>query len=117
MPKAAKKKPGKKKERTSKESVHQKKKKKTAAQMEAQKKATKASACDPGRELEKHGYEQLGPIAAGAFSTILRARNPETGAEVAVKTFDNAKCGKAKQLADARDGEARGAAPARAPRV
>ena len=105
VPKAAKKKPGKKKERTSKESVHQKKKKKTAAQMEAQKKATKASACDPGRELEKHGYEQLGPIAAGAFSTILRARNPETGAEVAVKTFDNAKCGKAKQLADARDGE------------
>lgn len=67
--------------------------------------STKASACDPGRELAQHGYEPLGPIAAGAFSTILRARELATGVEVAVKTFDNAKCGRAKPLADARDAE------------
>ena len=28
------------------------------------------------------GYEVLGPIAAGAFSTVLRARHIETGKEV-----------------------------------
>jgi serine/threonine protein kinase len=64
---------------------------------------SKPAAIDPGRELAQHGYEPLGPIAAGAFSTILRARDSSTGAEVAVKTFDNAKCGKAAVLAEARD--------------
>ena len=70
-----------------------------------QRSKNKPSACDPGRELVQHGYEPLGPIAAGAFSTILRARCVATGEEVAVKTFDAAKCGKAVMLAQARDNE------------
>ena len=69
------------------------------------KQSTKPSACDPGREIAQHGYESLGPIAAGAFSTILRARVVATGAEVAVKTFDTARCAKAPLLAEARDRE------------
>jgi len=44
------------------------------------------------RELAEFGYEVLGPIAAGAFSTVLRARHTGSGREVAVKTFDAAKC-------------------------
>ena len=75
--------------------------------MQARRQSTKPAAIDPGRELVQHGYEPLGPIAAGAFSTILRAREVATGAEVAVKTFDAAKCGKAAPLAEARDAELR----------
>lgn len=71
--------------------------------MRERKQATKASAFDPGRDLAQYGYETLGPIAAGAFSTILRAKHLATGAVVAVKTFDAAKCGRAKPLAESRD--------------
>jgi len=84
---------------------------KVAAEKAAQEKRrreAKPSAADPARELAHHGYEALGPIAAGAFSTILRAR--PVGAEdasltVAVKTFDNAKCAKNKESGEARDCE------------
>ena len=80
------------------------------AVLEQKRRETKPSASDPARELAQHGYETLGPIAAGAFSTILRARPPDGadcggGAEVAVKTFDNAKCDKTPLLGDARDRE------------
>ena len=61
-------------------------------------------------------YEYLGPIAAGAFSTILRAKVTESAMAapagdhasetfVAIKTFDNAKCAKEKIIAKARDRE------------
>ena len=66
---------------------------------------TKPSASDPARELAQHGYDPLGPIAAGAFSTILRARPMAGGADVAVKTFDNARCEKAAVHGEARDRE------------
>ena len=45
-----------------------------------------------------HRYKPLGPIAAGAFSTILRCKALRdsgavlSGVEVAVKSFDAAKC-------------------------
>lgn len=61
---------------------------------------TKPSASDPKREVAQHGYEVVGPIGAGAFSTVLRARvvadglGLPLGYEVAVKTFDAARCGK-----------------------
>jgi len=71
--------------------------------MRDRKSATKASAFDPGRDLAQFGYEPLGPIAAGAFSTILRAKHVASGAVVAVKTFDAAKCGRTKALAETRD--------------
>ena len=54
--------------------------------------ATKPAGRYAGRELAAFGYETLGPIATGAFSTILRARHVESGEEVAVKTFDSARC-------------------------
>ena len=43
------------------------------------------------KELGDVGFEVLGPIAAGAFSTILRARHVASGVECAVKTFDGSK--------------------------
>jgi len=74
---------------------------------EQKRREAKPSASDPARELAQHGFEPLGPIAAGAFSTILRARRAgdESGFDVAVKTFDNAKCAKSKDLGEARDRE------------
>ena len=72
------------------------------AVQEQRRRETKPSASDPAREVAQHGYEVLGPIASGAFSTILRARavGPPTGGNVAVKTFDRAKCDKAKDIGD-----------------
>ena len=64
-----------------------------------------SSAHDAGRELSLHGYEAEGPIGAGAFSTVLRARIAETGVQVAVKSFDNVKCRKHASMALARDAE------------
>ena len=72
---------------------------------QAKRQESRASACDPGRDMLQYGYEPIGPIAAGAFSTILRAREVANGREVAVKTFDSAKCGKAAALGQARDAE------------
>ena len=51
------------------------------------------------------GYAVLGPIAAGAFSTILRCKATATGELVAVKGFDNLKCATSKDVGDARDRE------------
>lgn len=42
--------------------------------------------------LAQHGYQTLGPIAAGAFSQIVRARHAVSRHEVAIKTFNKAKC-------------------------
>ena len=98
---------------------------------EQKRRDAKPSAADPARELAQHGYEALGPIAAGAYSVILRARRSACpvskdeaearasavasavgsssdvaeGSDVAVKTFDNAKCAKSKDLGEARDNE------------
>ena len=55
--------------------------------------------------LVRHGYATQGPIAAGAFSTIVRAKALGTGLEVAVKSFDNAKCKKDYQHLYLREGE------------
>lgn len=41
----------------------------------------------PNDALRPFGYQTLGPIAAGAFSQVSRARNLESHNEVAVKTF------------------------------
>lgn len=76
---------------------------KTDAGTEEEPRKSKAGSRDAGREILSFGYEPLGPIAAGAFSTILRARHVESGTEYAVKTFDLAKCMGA--LADDRDRE------------
>ena len=38
--------------------------------------------------LSRVGYRSLGPIASGAFSTILKAKHEESGEEVAVKLFE-----------------------------
>ena len=62
----------------------------------------RAGASDP---LARHGYATQGPIAAGAFSTIVRAVAAETGSQVAVKSFDNNKCAKDYQHLYLRDGE------------
>ena len=62
---------------------------------------------DPARGLKPLGYEPLGPIAAGAFSTILRCRAIATGEEVAVKSFDAARCAKDHTFAAQRDNELR----------
>ena len=62
---------------------------------------TKAVA-DP---LLPHGYKTVGPIAAGAFSTIVRASSVSTGSIVAIKTFDTNKCMKAPHLKLVRDRE------------
>ena len=81
------------------------KEKEMAQGLQAKRQESRASACDPGRDMLQYGFEPVGPIAAGAFSTILRAREVSTGREVAVKTFDSAKCGKAITLGQARDAE------------
>jgi tRNA A-37 threonylcarbamoyl transferase component Bud32 len=60
----------------------------------ARTKVRRASA-DP---LSEFGLATRGPIAAGAFSMVVRAAGNE-GAEVAVKTFNKAKCAKDPQLA------------------
>ena len=49
--------------------------------------ATKAIGRNVGKEITQLGFKPLGPIAAGAFSTIHRAKHLESGVEVAVKTF------------------------------
>lgn len=51
----------------------------------------KPTAGCPMRSVAKVGYESLGPIAAGAFSTIIRAKCNRSGTHVAIKTFDIAK--------------------------
>jgi hypothetical protein len=54
-----------------------------AARTRAAKKGAKRGAvADP---LLRHGYATQGPIAAGAFSTIVRAKSVRSGQEVAVK--------------------------------
>lgn len=65
------------------------------------------SAGDPSRGLASLGYTVLGPIAAGAFSTILRCRATTEGQEevVAVKSFDNIRCAKDVDVGAARDRE------------
>ena len=63
------------------------------------------AATDHGRELTTSGYQIEGPIASGAFSTVLRARVRASGIQVAIKSFDEAKCKKSKYLAYARDCE------------
>ena len=81
---------------------------------------------DPARDCQQHGYEPLGPIAAGAFSTIRHARlSPElaeskrvdnstgeklsppssSNREVAIKTWANAACNKSSDLRLTRDSE------------
>ena len=45
--------------------------------------------------LAAFGYRTTGPIAAGAFSTVVRARRATGGGEVAVKSFAKAKYAKA----------------------
>jgi hypothetical protein len=67
--------------------------------------ARKGSSGDPARVLKPLGYEPLGPIAAGAFSTILRCKEASSGREVAIKSFDSAKCAKDPALGFARDNE------------
>ena len=64
---------------------------KTAAK-EPAKKPDKAASTKPPTtaQLKEYGFKVLGPIAAGAFSTIIRAQHIESKTEVAVKTF--AKC-------------------------
>lgn len=44
--------------------------------------------------LAAFGYRTLGPIAAGAFSTVVRAKRLGGGDEVAVKSFNRAKYNK-----------------------
>ena len=39
------------------------------------------------KQLQEFGFKVLGPIAAGAFSTIVKAQHIESGTDVAVKTF------------------------------
>lgn len=60
------------------------------------------SVADP---LLRHGYATQGPIAAGAFSTIVRAKSIAGGIQVAVKSFDNSKCKKDYQHLYLREGE------------
>ena len=62
----------------------------------------RAGAADP---LARHGYATQGPIAAGAFSTIVRAIAIDGGLEVAVKSFDNKKCAADYQHLYLREGE------------
>ena len=76
------------------DSVHQKGKK------------AKKTKSDPARDaLLRKSYEVLHPIAAGAFSTILKCRHAASGLEVAVKSFDAAVCAKDPMVGDARDRE------------
>ena len=66
--------------------------------------AKKVAARSVAQVLGGFGYKWLGPIAAGAFSTIVRAQHLESGVEVAVKTFDAQKCATGKE-AEERDRE------------
>ena len=70
-----------------------------------------AASTDPQRDCHQHGYAPLGPIAAGAFSTIHRAsvmpghaRLP-AGLHVAIKTWSNAQCAKSFDQRLTRDSE------------
>ena len=74
-----------------------------AAAARGGKKSTNAS--DPSKSLPPLGYTVLGPIAAGAFSTILRCRAKQSRAVVAIKSYDNLKCARDVDEADARDRE------------
>ena len=65
----------------------------------------RTATADPARLLPALGMQVLSPIAAGAFSTILRCKPQGSRAEVAVKSFDNAKCAKDPLVMDARDRE------------
>ncbi len=67
--------------------------------------AAKPAARNVSRELLQFGFKVLGPIAAGAFSTVVRAEHVESGLAVAVKTFESAKCAADKAKADERDRE------------
>ena len=60
---------------------------------------------DPARLLPSLGYVVLGPIAAGAFSTILKCRSTAKAREVAIKSFDGATCARDPAVGDARDRE------------
>ena len=64
----------------------------STAKPEKRKEMTKAASTKPPTtaQLKEYGFKVLGPIAAGAFSTIVRAQHIESKTEVAVKTF--AKC-------------------------
>ena len=70
-----------------------------------------ATSTDPARDCVQHGYHPLGPIAAGAFSTIRHARvelgHPRlpAGREVAIKTWGVAACKKDAANAFNRDTE------------
>ena len=55
--------------------------------------------------LAPHGYQTLGPIAAGAFSQIARARHAGSRCEVAVKSFNKVKCAKEPHLGSAMKNE------------
>ena len=64
-----------------------------------------APAIDPARALPQLGYEVVAPIAAGAFSTVLRCTQLATGMTVAVKSFDASKCCRDAAVGEARDNE------------
>ena len=70
-----------------------------------------ATSTDPSRDCVQHGYAPLGPIAAGAFSTIRHARvvpghaRLAPGLEVAIKTWSVASCKKDMHNAVDRDNE------------
>jgi len=66
-------------------------------------KARRGSA-DP---LSVFGLQTVGPIAAGAFSMVVRATDVETGCTVAVKTFNKARCSRDPRLASASAAELR----------
>ena len=72
----------------------------------SKKKKAMRTKSDPARDaLLRATYEVLHPIAAGAFSTILKCKHSATGVEVAVKSFDAATCAKDDTVGDARDRE------------
>lgn len=62
-------------------------------------------ASDPARVLPGLGFQVLSPIASGAFSTILRCKPNGSDVEVAIKSFDLAKCSKDPIVREARDSE------------
>ena len=72
----------------------------------------RGKASDPSKSLAPLGYAVLGPIAAGAFSTILRCKakagsgqHIRAGLIVAIKSYDNIKCATDVDEADARNRE------------
>ena len=74
--------------KTSREKGNKKKAKRTVRSSQ------NANAADHGRDLTANGFEMEGPIAAGAFSTVIRARVLSNSMQVAIKSFDAAKCKK-----------------------